>query len=196
MTEAAIQRGRHEEDVSTEQSQAEANARLSCPDGNTGRTSGAEAASRQGKETAHGSDPAKTTAAVPRVRRAFQSFDKSQRILKREEFLEVQAKGRRVVAGLFVVLTLARATPGKTRLGITASRKVGSAVVRNRIKRLIREFFRRHYEDLPPSLDIVVIARMPRRRLTYADVERELGRVLLSAEGPNAKDAQEVNPYD
>lgn len=90
-------------------------------------------------------------------------------------------------------MTLPRPAPGATRLGITASRKVGGAVVRNRLKRLVREFFRRHYGDLQRSLDIVVIVRTPRKKLAYADVERELGRILLP---PNHQHINEACSHD
>ena len=72
--------------------------------------------------------------------------------------------------------------PGRTsetRLGITASRKVGGAVERNRAKRLVREFFRLHREMLQPGSDIVVIVRTGADKLSYRDVESELGSLLL-----------------
>lgn len=47
------------------------------------------------------------------------------------------------------------------RLGITASRKIGGAVQRNRARRLIREGFRAVFTDLPDALDVVVIVRRP-----------------------------------
>ena len=48
---------------------------------------------------------------------------------------------------------------GETRLGITVSTKVGAAVVRVRIRRRIRELFRRRRDQLPPGVDLVLIAR-------------------------------------
>lgn len=48
-----------------------------------------------------------------------------------------------------------------TRLGITATRRIGGAVVRNRAKRLVREAFRRLQWNLPAGTDIVVIVRKP-----------------------------------
>jgi len=70
------------------------------------------------------------------------------------------------------VLLQARAD-GASRLGITVSRRVGGAVVRNRVKRLVRETFRRRWRDLPAG-DAVVIARAAAGRLDAAAVGEEL----------------------
>ena len=84
-------------------------------------------------------------------------FGKAARLLRRREFLAVQQKGRRLYAN--GLLVLARdAGRDRPRLGITVSTKIGSAVVRNRVKRWVREAFRSVAADLPP-VDLVVIAR-------------------------------------
>lgn len=59
-------------------------------------------------------------------------------------------------------------------MGVTASRKVGPAVIRNRIKRLIREAFRQHHHQLPPGLDLVVVAKWEAREATAEEIRREL----------------------
>ena len=78
--------------------------------------------------------------------------------LRRADFERVTRDGRRVVTPLFLVFILARTDGHGPRLGITVTRKVGNAVRRNRIKRLVREWFRQRCAELP-CCDVVVIAR-------------------------------------
>ena len=63
------------------------------------------------------------------------------------------------------------------RLGITVSRKVGNAVTRNHIKRLLREFFRQN-KDLFPPADYNIIAKQGAARLVFRGLCEELGRAL------------------
>ncbi len=65
------------------------------------------------------------------------------------------------------------------RLGLVATRRMGKAVQRNRVRRLLREFFRRHKSALPRK-DLVIMAKKGAAALTYQQVEAELGRLLLS----------------
>jgi len=66
----------------------------------------------------------------------------------------------------------ARAHPGMgVRLGLTVSRKVGPAVRRNRVRRVLREFFRLHQDEIQRSIDIVVV---PKRNLDPETVDLHL----------------------
>lgn len=65
-----------------------------------------------------------------------------------------------------------------SRLGITVGRKVGPAVERNRFKRRVREWFRRHRDDFEEGLDIVVIARRPAVELSSAALGERLSQLL------------------
>jgi len=84
-------------------------------------------------------------------------FGKAARILRRREFLAVQQRGERLVAGKLLVLAF-QAGQDRPRIGITVPGKVANSVIRNRIKRWVREAFRSVAADLPP-VDLVVIAR-------------------------------------
>jgi ribonuclease P protein component len=86
-------------------------------------------------------------------------FSARDRIKKRAEFQRIQDAGLRVVTPGFVFLIGLRGSAERPRLGITASRRVGNAVVRNRAKRLVRAAFRTLRSELPGGLDLVVIVR-------------------------------------
>ena len=88
-------------------------------------------------------------------------FPSRARVRKRAEFLKIQDGGLRVSTPRFVLILSASAAPhaSEPRLGITASRRVGNAVVRSRAKRLIREAFRATRELWPAGIDLVVIVK-------------------------------------
>ncbi len=79
-----------------------------------------------------------------------------------------------------VELSSQQARGSVRRLGITASRKVGNAVVRNRVKRAIREWFREAWHDLPEGVDVVVIARRAAAELEPREIVGELQKLLAS----------------
>jgi ribonuclease P protein component len=91
---------------------------------------------------------------APRISERFPS---SLRLRRREEFLRIQRQGIKVSTDPLLALAL-RNSQGVTRLGITVSTKVGNAVVRNQIRRRLREVFRRHRHKLPQGIDLVLIA--------------------------------------
>ena len=105
-------------------------------------------------------------------------FSKAARLRHRQEFLRAQAQGKRFHTRHFGV-TLAPMAEGHPRLGLVATRRMGKAVQRNRVKRLLREFFRRHQTGLP-AFDLVIMAKKGASALGYYQVEEELGRLLFS----------------
>ena len=88
------------------------------------------------------------------------SFKKSQRLLKPRDFSYLHSKSKRSASKLFVAYYKITQIEGSTnsRLGISVSKKVGNAVFRNRIKRLIREEFRKN-NIRNASLDILAVAK-------------------------------------
>jgi ribonuclease P protein component len=101
-------------------------------------------------------------------------------LLRSREFEHVAREGERASAPGFVVcVRRPRAVSGAAqRLGVTVSRRVGSAVVRNRIKRRLREWFRRERFHLAPGLELVVIARPSCARLSSAELHAQLEGAL------------------
>lgn len=87
------------------------------------------------------------------------SFAKHHRILARRDYLRAKSRGRKVHTQHLIALVMPSATGGR-RLGLTVSAKVGNSVVRNRIKRWLREIYRHERDRLPPRLDVVLIAKV------------------------------------
>ena len=105
------------------------------------------------------------------------SFTKEDRVLASWEYRRIVRRGRRVQSPNFRVYFLSNRTD-RNRLGIVASRKVGKAVVRNRVKRVLREYFRLNRERFPHGTDTVVAVRPKIGPVTLASVAEELEPVL------------------
>ncbi len=73
-------------------------------------------------------------------------------------YQRVFEQGEKLVGSLFILYVLPTSEP-YSRLGIAVSKRIGNAVVRNRIKRYLREMFRRHKAFLLSSCDLVCVAR-------------------------------------
>ena len=86
-------------------------------------------------------------------------FPKYLRIRKRSDYLRVQNRGLTVHSAAFIGIVLDRGADHVSRLGITTTKRVGHAVTRNRIRRLVREALRRGHMTLPSNADVVVVAR-------------------------------------
>ena len=104
-------------------------------------------------------------------------FSRSERLRHSREFQRVSREGRRAATEHFVLLRAPASDrlPGR-RLGVTVSRAVGNSVERNRVKRMIREWFRRvgkNFEDLG-EVDLVIIARRGAAAVAGAAILAEL----------------------
>ena len=104
-----------------------------------------------------------------------QRFQRRDRLKKRYEFKQAQLSGRRIHTPHFLIVVHPNALQN-TRLGITVTKKVGNAVQRNRIKRLVREVFRRNRPMFPGSHDLVFIAKRGATDVDYHSLLDELRR--------------------
>ena len=105
------------------------------------------------------------------------SFPKLCRLRKSWEFEQVWKMGCKLHTPHFILL-LAENSIGRSRLGLTVSRKVGNAVMRNRVKRHVREFFRHKCKDFSVSVDFSVVAKRGAASLSNSDTHAELQRAL------------------
>ncbi len=106
---------------------------------------------------------------------------------KNHEFKRAYHRGRSV-AGPLMAVYLVRNRRGVNRLGLTVSTKVGGAVVRNRVRRRLRELFRAREAMLYPGHDIVIVARVRAAQAPFSALGREMDTLFrkLSVFAPPA----------
>ncbi len=105
-----------------------------------------------------------------------QGLPPEHRVRKRRDFEKAYAEGDKVVMPEFALFARVNGMD-HSRLGITTTRKLGNAVTRNRARRLVREAYRTHRQQLPVGLDLVFVVRAP----LLQRVPGELGRILVRA---------------
>lgn len=118
-------------------------------------------------------------------------FPAALKLKRSEDFTRVYDEGRR--SGDPHLLLFALPRPGhETRAGFSVSRRLGNAVRRNRLKRLLREAFRLNRHDLPQGLDLVLIPR-PREDSTLADYSLSLKTLAAKLQRQLAKNTPPAN---
>jgi ribonuclease P protein component len=109
-------------------------------------------------------------------------FPADARVRKRGAFVEIQREGRKLSGTAVLMFVHPQRKPHRARLGITVSRRVGCAVVRNTVKRRLREVFRLHPGWFAVGSDYVLVAKPAAAQASYGDLETEIER--LSSRGP------------
>lgn len=87
-------------------------------------------------------------------------------------FRRIYRKGASAVEPSLVVYCQ-KNRKGQTRLGVTVSTKLGKAVVRNHLRRQMRELWRTHKTEMCPGYDVIVVVRVRATRTPYAVLERQ-----------------------
>lgn len=109
------------------------------------------------------------------------SFPASSRLRTSAEFQQAWQLGRRIHTQHFILIVCPNRCK-RMRLGITVSRKVGNAVIRNRLKRRLREYFRRNLRPLEAFLDISIVAKRQAGSLPHELLVAELHKAFARLE--------------
>ena len=103
------------------------------------------------------------------------------RLRQKFEFARIREQGRRVSKGCLIANWMILPQGSAPRLGVITTRKLGKAHVRSRARRLLRESFRLHQNDLREPVAIVLVARSSILGRKLEDVERDYLSVLRQA---------------
>ena len=111
------------------------------------------------------------------MRAGEQRLPRGARLRDPRDYARVNRAGQRHATAHFVAVVASTQPRSAPRLGLAVSRRVGNAVARNRVKRRVREWFRRTRSMLPRGADWVVIARSGAAQLDAASVTSELDQL-------------------
>jgi ribonuclease P protein component len=106
-------------------------------------------------------------------------FQKKDRLLKRQNFL-LLSQSRKKVENTHFIAVLKKNNVHRLRLGVTVSKRVGHAVIRNKLKRLLREYFRLNRQKIEGSLDIHIIAKKNSATIGNIDIYSSLDQLFQS----------------
>ncbi len=201
-----------EEDVSTQQPPAQAHPRLPRADAHAPGARGPGAAPPQGAQApgrlsspthpSDPSDPGEPSAPSERSgeptgggRPRGECLPKAERLRRRQDYLRCYREGRRL-HGELAILHAAANREGHPRLGVTASRKVGGSAVRQRLRRRVREVYRRwEGRGRLPAADLVVHLKPAAAAAGFGELREELERLLgLALRPPRAPSAHRRRP--
>jgi ribonuclease P protein component len=100
-----------------------------------------------------------------------QRFGKHERLTTPADFTRCYRHGQRLRTASFTLYAYRRGEGG-VRLGLAVGKAVGTAVIRNRVKRRLRDVFRRHKDMVPPGYDLFVRALPASAHTSYAELQR------------------------
>jgi len=110
------------------------------------------------------------------------------RLKNKAEFQKAYQQGKSVTSPSLVLTYYRRETSGQPKIGFAAARKLGTAVMRNRIKRQMREAVRPHLHKIDPNYNIIFLARMKIKGISVVDMEKNMSGLLQRARLINRDD--------
>ncbi|MFD0590205.1 ribonuclease P protein component [Paenibacillus sp. GCM10027627] len=103
------------------------------------------------------------------------------RLRNREDFGRIYRGGKSFANGQFVVYWSKQKVADPFRLGVSASKKIGNAVMRNRMRRMVKEIVRGLEKRVLPNTDFILIVRKPATTMSYKEMEKSVMHVLKKA---------------
>jgi ribonuclease P protein component len=106
---------------------------------------------------------------------------RASRLRQSRDFARLRLQGERLVLGCLIANWNKLPEGRASRLGVVTSRKVGCAVVRNRVRRLLRESFRLHQHEFGQPMELILVARPSIANRTFSEVEKDFLATLRRA---------------
>ncbi|GKU77131.1 ribonuclease P protein component [Paenibacillus sp. L3-i20] len=103
------------------------------------------------------------------------------RLRNREDFSRIYRGGKSFANGQFVVYWSKQRIADPFRLGVSTSKKIGNAVMRNRMRRMVKEIVRHQEQRIVPNTDLILIVRKPATTLALKEMEKSIIHVLKKA---------------
>ena len=110
-----------------------------------------------------------------------EKFPRREHLTRNRDYLDIYREGKKRVGQAFVCYTVRREGQGR-KLGLAVSRKVGGAVIRNRVKRYIREIYRLRRRHMVDDVWVVIVARKAAADMTYQECENAIGHLFRHGE--------------
>ena len=109
------------------------------------------------------------------------AFPRDERLVRRRDYETLYREGRKSVGRAFVLYVVRRDGQGR-KAGFTVSRRVGKAVVRNRVKRYMKEVYRTHRFALPGDMWLVLVARPAANALSMHECRNAIRKLLKAGD--------------
>ncbi len=103
---------------------------------------------------------------------------KVNRIKKNDEFQKIFKHGQSFANRQLVLYFLKKPNQSHFRIGLSVSKKIGNAVMRNQVKRYLRQAFHELEEDIRQDYDLIIIARKPTNQMNFHEMKQSLNHVL------------------
>lgn len=103
---------------------------------------------------------------------------KEYRVKDNKEFQEIFRNGKSFANRQLVIYYRKKENQTHFRIGLSVGKKIGNAVVRNRIKRYLRQAFHELEDEIYPMYDIIIIARQPTKEMGFFEIKKSLTHLL------------------